>query len=314
MRAREKARIVASSFDDSAEIKPYRHVASSFAALRKKKPNDRGICILNEPRFIHLELAPESFDRAQSCLNRIIRAIEAQGFKLTEQQDTASLLATERIELPFGLIERSKRSKHEPTADETALKKKNDDLFYRHLPVEPYWRSWPEWDYTPTGLLAFEIETHIHHGSPRQAFRDATIQRLETMATEIAVGVAVCAAAKSEDDRRHEERSRKQEENERRRIHIQRLALVEERRTGILDTVLELVERRERLQRLLDQIETELQSSEFDRVEEFIRWGQLALAEINHHVSAGGLEALFAERNVFGSNDDVEAAMPWQRY
>jgi hypothetical protein len=53
----------------------------------------------------------------------------------------------------------------------------------------------PEWDYHPASGLSFEFELYVLGGSaPRRSFRDARIQRLANMVSEIAVGLAVLAA------------------------------------------------------------------------------------------------------------------------
>src|SRR3546814_4006555 len=89
----------------------------------------------------------------------------------------------------------------------------------------------PEWDYHPTGKLSFELEhRYLLAGSPRRSFRDAKIQRLETMASDIAVGIAVLAAAKKEDRLRREEQAREREEARRQRALVLRSRHVEERR------------------------------------------------------------------------------------
>lgn len=49
-------------------------------------------------------------------------------------------------------------------------------------------------------LIAFELEqSYLIGGSPRRSFKDAKIQRVENMAGDIAVGVAVLAVAKKDD-------------------------------------------------------------------------------------------------------------------
>lgn len=67
-----------------------------------------------------------------------------------------------------------------------------DVFFYRP--------RFPDWDYHPTGQLSLEFESVYLFGgtAPRRSFRDAKIQRLETMASEIAVSLAVLAAAKTQ--------------------------------------------------------------------------------------------------------------------
>jgi hypothetical protein len=44
--------------------------------------------------------------------------------------------------------------------------------------------------------------------SPRRSFKDAKVQRIENMASDIAVGIAVLAAAKKDDQVKREEQAR----------------------------------------------------------------------------------------------------------
>jgi len=52
----------------------------------------------------------------------------------------------------------------------------------------------------------FELEhSYLLGGSPRRSFRGAKVQRLANMANDIAVGVAVVAAANEDDNVKREE-------------------------------------------------------------------------------------------------------------
>jgi hypothetical protein len=58
----------------------------------------------------------------------------------------------------------------------------------------------PEWEFHRTGQLSFRLKRlYLWGGSPRRWFRDTKIQRLEARATDIAVGMAMLAAAIKKD-------------------------------------------------------------------------------------------------------------------
>ncbi|RHW16845.1 hypothetical protein D1610_14120 [Sphingomonas gilva] len=60
---------------------------------------------------------------------------------------------------------------------------------------------------------ALELDqSYLWDGTPRRSFRDAKIQRLEAMAGDITVGVAVLAAVMKEYRLRREEEGRRREE------------------------------------------------------------------------------------------------------
>jgi hypothetical protein len=91
--------------------------------------------------------------------------------------------------------------------------------------------QFPEWDYLPTGRLSFELEhVYVWNGlSPRRSFRDGKVQRLETMASDIAVGLAVLAAAKTAQRLRQEAEQRRIKEERRLRELVLRSRHIEER-------------------------------------------------------------------------------------
>ena len=62
----------------------------------------------------------------------------------------------------------------------------------------------PEWDHVCTGQFGLEMESvNVANSSgPRKTFRDAKIQRLENLASDIAVALAALAVAKHEERRR----------------------------------------------------------------------------------------------------------------
>jgi anti-sigma factor RsiW len=74
--------------------------------------------------------------------------------------------------------------------------------------------------------------------APRRSFRDAKIQRLENMASEIAVGLAVLAAAKTEQRLRREAEQRRAEGERRRRGLAARIKHIEDRRIAGLGAIL----------------------------------------------------------------------------
>lgn len=124
------------------------------------------------------------------------------------------------------------------------------------------------------------------------------------MAPDIAVGLAVLATAKLEDARKCEEARLREEEEQRRRIEAQRHNYIEERRAKVFEQILERVERRDRLRRLVVALGEDLTAAENPRVREFIRWAATVLERAEQRLSAEGLETLFEHEHVFGPDDD----------
>src|SRR3546814_12376531 len=96
---------------------------------------------------------------------------------------------------------------------------------------------------------SYVCSSNLYPSALRRSFKDAKIQRLENMANDVAVGLAVLVAAKREDARRAEEDRLRAEEAARRRNEAKRLAYIEERRLKVLEALLGSVEQHARLRR-----------------------------------------------------------------
>jgi hypothetical protein len=305
---REQARIKASS-SPAAEQRSHPILERTTARLRKTKPGPTGIVAVDASGLIKCAVAPASVDRLATALGPIIDAVAQQGFRLAADGGAARFVGEEET-VAFSITEAVRRVKHELTEKERAVQEKwerkaerarlrNEWDIYFSRP------TFPEWDYVPTGQLSFELE-HIYvwsGASPRRTFRDAKVQRLENMASDIAVGVAVLAAAKTADRIRREEEKRRAEEQRRLRELGLRAKHVEERRTSALDTILVELEQANRVRRLLDGLRRGLSEAPASRIAEFIRWSEHHLAEREAALGAEGLGRRFEEQRLFGYDD-----------
>jgi hypothetical protein len=310
--AREQARIRASEFDSTADAAAHPIVMKTMARLRTAKKSDVGIVTVAQQGFVHVEIAPGSIDRVEQCLNRIVAAGQLQGFELTSKGEWAAF-TDGVVTIPFSLKETVKRSKHVPTdeelADEEKRRKQRERRWARNVWDSPsdysFLKGWPEWDYTATGQVAFELHLNLRYSSSlRRLFKDAKIQRLENMAPDIAVGIAVLAIAKREDDRRVEEARILAEEQRRLRIEAKRRAFIEERRSKVLGEVFSRLERRNQLRLVVAQLTAELDAGQSARAVEFVRWANRVLERAEQRMSVAGLEALFEAEHAFGDDDD----------
>jgi hypothetical protein len=174
-----------------------------------------------------------------------------------------------------------------------------DDVFFDRP-------SLPEWDYHPTGQLSFEFEqVYVFRGSaPRRSFRDAKVQRLENMASDIAVGLAVLVAAKTEERLRREAEQRRIEEERRRHELAARIKHVEDRRTARLDAILSELDELDRLRRLITMLTTEVSAEPTSRLSAFLAWAREHLAKREARLSAQAIEDRFEAEHLFGDDDD----------
>src|SRR6185437_1000922 len=238
--AREQARIRASEGGDDQASAPSPIIDRTLDKLRKAKPSDVGIVAADGAGLIKCEVASPSIDRLAVILPRIANAASLQGFDLVAREDTAQF-KSETEAIAFSVTETVRREKHVLTdaerAKEEAWQRKRDRAAGRNSWDDVFLDRprFPEWDFHPTGQLSFELEQVYVFGrgsSPRRSFRDAKVQRLENMASDIAVGLAVLAVAKTEQRLKREAEQRRIEEERRRHELATRIKHVEDRRTA----------------------------------------------------------------------------------
>jgi hypothetical protein len=245
-----------------------------------------------------------------AALNRIAAAGEALGIKLVRGEKAAAFVC-EGETIGFSVSEGTRREKHVLTDKEReqqeAWQRKQQRRWKRDAWDSGSYFSrprFPEWDYHPTGKLSFEFEQcYLRGGSPRRSFRDAKVQRLETMASEIAVGMAVLAAAKQADRLRREEEAREREEARCRRELALRAQHVEERRGAALDEILGELAALDRLRRLVADLREVHGSAADGRLKEFVAFAERRLASREAALSAEGLGKRFGEQRLFGEDD-----------
>ncbi|MFD2577934.1 hypothetical protein ACFSTD_03440 [Novosphingobium colocasiae] len=322
--ARENARLLASSIDADAVLPVNPIVDRTIAQLRKAKPSSiNGLVTVEGLNVIKVSVAPASIDRLELALGRIVAAAEALGIKLARGEKSASFQC-EGETIAFSISEGVRREKHVPTekelAEQEAARKRrarrwnnpsswdDDDFSFSSL-------RGPEWDYHPTGQLAFELEnSYLLGGSPRRSFKDAKVQRIENMASDIAVGIAVLAAAKKDDRLKREEQARREAEARRQRELALRRDHIAERRGKALDEVLEEMAALDRLRRLVTNLRGEEMSGRTGRVAEFLSLAERRLASREAALSADGLEQRFEKNRLFGDDDDHAFRPPYGYY
>lgn len=308
---REEARIKASDEGQGDSGEPDPIVERTLEALRAAAPAHNGIVTVEGPDIIHCEVAPGSIDRVGKILADIIPAALRQGFVL-EQGERKARFAGKGETLGISISETVQRIKHVVTPIEQAQRnawyaKRNrrhgrpwDEDDYEPFPY------FGEWDYVCTGRLGFEMEgVYVPAGGgPRKTFRDAKIQRLENLASDIAVALAVMATAKREARERCEQEERKRQAERRERERPLRAKHIAERRRDVLEDVLNDLAGVERLRRLMAGLDALGGSRPSPRVAEFLAWSREELMAREAAFLHDGLEQRFAEERIFGDDDD----------
>jgi hypothetical protein len=307
---RENARIRASGGGiESATSNPI--IDRTLAKFRKSKASDNGLAVVNDTGLVKCTAAPASADRLAVILPRIVSAAALQGFDLVSGENGV-LFKSETETVEFSISEEVKREKHVLTDSE----RQKEDAWQRKRDQAARRNSWdslmfdrprfPEWDYRPTGRLSIELEhVYVFRGTaPRRSLRDAKIQRLENMASDIGVGLVVLAAAKTDERLKREEQQRLREEERRRREQAARSRHIEERRLAGLGAILTELDELDRLRRLIAQLDTEIQEGQTDRLSVFLLWAKEHLRKREAGLSANEIEARFEAERLFGADDD----------
>ncbi|WP_232494852.1 hypothetical protein [Novosphingobium kaempferiae] len=222
--AREAARVRAS--DEPVVAAQDAIVDRTIAALRAAAPSHKGIVSVEGPEVIQCEVSPASIDRLETILGRITAAAQRQDFTLEVGDRRARFRGTGGT-IGLSITETVKREKHRPTPDEESKEAAWRRKIERRRPGNL--RDWeypprpvvPEWDYICTGQLGIEMEgVYVASGQgPRKTFRDGKVQKLETLAGDIAVALVVLAVTKrnQRERRADEEKIRREARWERKR-------------------------------------------------------------------------------------------------
>ena len=306
--AREEARVRAS--DEPLDTASHPIVERTLAGLRAASPSHRGLVSVEGPDVIRCEIAPASIDRLGEILGRLIAAVERQDFRL-EVGDRRARFHGDGETIGLSVTETFRREKHKMTPEEEAAeatwrrkldRRRGNPWDWEHVPRPIV----PDWDYICTGQLGIEMEgTYVSGGQePRKTFRDGKVQKLESLASDVAVALAVLAVAKREarERRAAEDRARQAAQRERERPF--REEFIAERRRACLDDLLEDMSRLERLRSLEQSLCRMEAKHEHSRVSTFVPWLRAELSRREAMLSPDGMEARFQAERIFGEDDD----------
>ncbi|MGX7873150.1 hypothetical protein ACVDG5_010450 [Mesorhizobium sp. ORM6] len=124
------------------------------------------------------------------------------------------------------------------------------------------------------------------------------------MASDIAVGLAVLAAAKMEERLRREAEQRRADEDRRRRELAARIKHIEDRRIAGLGALLSELDELDRLRRLITMLTAEFPTEPRSRLSAFLAWAREYLAKREARLSAQVIENRFETEHLFGDDDD----------
>lgn len=317
--AREAARIAASHVEAEALSPSHPIVQRTLDRLRRAKASElNGLVTIDGRGLISLSVAVASAERLETMLNQLAEVAAPMGAKLVATEQGAAFEYDGEI-VNFNVAEGVRREPHVLTekeeAEDTArrnrwTKRRSGNAWDEVIDGFSYLHR-PKWDYHPTGALTFEFEDrYLRGGTPRRAFRDAKVQRLEKMAAEIAVGIVVIAAAIKNDRVVREEETRKERERKQERERVLRGKHIQERREKALDALLGEIADLERLRGLVASLRMQYSDASSDRVGQFVKFAAAQLAEKDASLSGGALEKRFTNERLFGEDDDHGFQLP----
>lgn len=304
--AREQARINASSTIEDQPAVPHPVVERTIAALEKGKPDEKGLVRSTKAGCANVAVSPASITRLKFALDRLFAAVAVQGFQVVKSEEGA-VFSGHDVQIAFAIHETVKRVKHELTPAELAEEERHKKKLRPNdwFSADYFRRRFPDWDYIPTGQLAVELEDIYFSGAaPRRNFRDGKTQKVEAMSEDIAVGLAVFAAAKKEKARRDKEWAEQLEIERRQRQEAARRQHIAKRRYEEMTDVLADVEKASRLQQLVKNLKTEIPSDEHPRTAEFVTWAEKYIEMLSEDLSPERLDERFAGKRLFGPDDD----------
>ena len=277
-------------------------VIQTIKALNKAAADARGAVKTDRVDLIACDVFPSSIDRLQPLLNAISAHANQHGFHIKPGK-RAACFSNGSVEIGFTVTEGHKRKRHIPSHKEKAQlnawerRGKNTQISYPRI---------PDWDYFADERLHLELDRpRIDYGANiRGSFNDTRLRRLEAMPEQIAIELAVIAAARAEFLARRAEKQRRVDEKQKRREEgYRREYILQRRRDGVAEILKEAGEL-ELMSAQLAALKQYLKGApRGPRVTQLVEWAGQDLARRRLSISAAKLENRLAEKQLFGHDD-----------
>jgi len=286
----------------------HRAIARTAKALRQGKPDHAGAVEAFGEGLCGISVGAASVERVVRALDGLARHLDGRGLQLeplgkgmgvTLGVDSIRLALRERIELV----------KHVPTPGELAKeerqnRKRQTDIRLGRWEYGSYEQAYPEFDAVRTGALSIQIEEQ-YVGGLRRTWGDGKIQRLETLAEDIASGIALYLAGVKATREESERRRRCWEREQQLRALAAARAARETKRAEFVRGRVEMAKELAGLQVLLARFETTHYEPESDDLGRMIAWVQRQAAELEAQLSPAGTNSTLQQRNLFPGVDPL---------
>jgi hypothetical protein len=274
-------------------------VIQTIKALNKAAADARGAVKTDRVDLIACDVFPSSIDRLQPLLDAISAHANQHGFHIKPGK-RAACFSNGSVEIGFTVTEGQRHiPSHKEKAQLNAWERrgKNTQISYPRI---------PDWDYFADERLHLELDRpRIDYGANiRGSFNDTRLRRLEAMPEQIAIELAVIAAARAEFLARRAEKQRRVDEKQKRREEgYRREYILQRRRDGVAEILKEAGEL-ELMSAQLAALKQYLKGApRGPRVTQLVEWAGQDLARRRLSISAAKLENRLAEKQLFGHDD-----------
>lgn len=257
-------------------------------------------------------VSPELVARALRVLDRLLRAVEAQGWsvartekgmQLSPNGEAVSCTLTEQIDRVRHKImdvEREALARFE--TKRAAAARRGEWFGSGNRP------QIPEWDYRPTGRLVLRLDPNPYAFGVatglRRTFNETRSRRLEDQIEKIIEALAVRAVAAKETRRLDAEREARWAEEAAKRKEAERRQRLEAKREEFLESQLERHTAARELESFLERYDgSEL--AEQPEAEFFIAWARRRLKSLESELELAALGTRFAKAELMSDDADV---------
>lgn len=259
-----------------------------------------------------VSVSPQYVTRALHLLNRLVGAVEAQGWSVTRSEKGLQL-RPDGEDVGFTLIEQTDRVRHKITDAEReaqsrfelkrAAAARRGDWFGAGSPPQI-----PDWDFRPTGCLVLQLNPNpMAFGAAsglRRTFSETRSRGLDSQIDRIVEALAARAAAAKEIRRIRAEREAKWAEEEARRKEAERRQRLEIKRQEFLERQLERHTAARQLESFLARYDpAELQDN--PEAVTFMNWARGRLDRLEADLSPEAIGQRFGKAELVSDDADV---------
>lgn len=286
----------------------HKSIKLTALTLRKAKPGREGSVRATDEGMHGVIVSTAQIERAVFILDGLARRLDKESLAVTPV-GKAMRVAAGQDNLTFTLLEKTRREKHVPTAEELKeeekKRKRHQTRWSRNdwndFDLGPYERPYPEWDTIYAGDLIVQIEGYGSDGL-RRRWSDGKTQKIDLMLDEIVVGIRAYLAGKKAQREHWEEQERQRQHLQRRREKARQRR---ERETKRLEFLTNLSDQQREAARLAEWLATPQGQNTSTNLKRMNQWVRDRLAALQSSLNSTGLEASLEKQQLFPESDSL---------